>query len=420
MLSSSMLLILFRIALRNLARNTRRTLITALGIGIGTFVIVFARGLVNGLNYAIIHGVTETRLGDLQLHLEGYQDAAATLPLQHSFALNDRFHALLATTPEITDVSGRIQFSGLVSVGETTSLFFGLGVDPVGEYTICHFQRDNLLEGLPLDPAFPNRVVVGKPLADALGLTLGSELTVLATSRLGVLSGRDMIVGGIIEYKMPGPGSRVIQMPLPTAQKLLHMEDHVTEAIMNVRTLERASDSRDALRAQLAGPFKDLRLEAHAWTDLGKQFLQMMEEQEYVLSYIVIVLYLTMISGIVNTMLMSVFERTQEFGTLMAIGIRRKKLLLMILMEASVLGTLGSLIGVSLGFVVVQTLHYTGFPIPPVGNATRWNSIYPQIGPLYLLWVMGVALICAWVAAIYPALRASRMRPAEALHAPVG
>lgn len=411
---------LLQIALRNLRRNLRRTIITAVGLAIGTFVIVFARGLVNGLNNGIIQGVTETRLGDVQLHRLGYSESAAALPLSQSLTMDARFRAMVKETPEITDVSGRIHFSGLVSLGENTTMFFGLGVDPVGEYTICHFQKDNLVEGAALDPAKPDHVVVGKPLADSLGLTLGDEITVLSTTLEGALNGIDLVVSGIIEYKMPGPGSRVIQMPLPTAQRLLRMDNRVTEVIMNVANLENADAVRDVLRRQLSSDYQDLKLEAHSWTDNGKQFLQMMQEQEYVLQYIVVVLYITMISGIVNTMLMSVFERTQEIGTMMAMGVRRWKLLSMILLEASFLGVFGSLLGVGAGYVVVLGFNYYGFPLPPMGQATRWFKIYPTMTLDYLLWVTFVALCCALGAAIYPAYRASRMRPAEALHSPLG
>lgn len=411
---------LLRIAFRNLRRNLRRTLITALGLSLGTYMIVFSRGLVNGLGDGLVHGVTETRLGDLQLHRTGYLEAATAMPLQESFVLDKALQAVLAADPRITRTSGRVHFSGMVSVGDFNSLFFGLGIDPVGEYEICQFQRENILLGEPTHPDHPTRVVVGKPLADALGLTLGSELTVLANAQDGGLSGMDLTVGGIIEYKLPGPGSRIIQMPLATAQRLLRMPDQLTELIMNVEPLEEVEPVRDVLRERLRAAGMGERLEAHAWTDLGKQYLHMMQEQEYILQYIVVTLYITMISGIVNTMMMSVFERTQEIGTMMAVGVRRRRILLLIVLEATLLGVLGSLIGVLLGYAVVSGFGVVGFPLPPLGQATRWFYVYPRMTPEYALWVLGVALVCGLVAALYPAWRAARMRPAEALHAPLG
>lgn len=409
-----------QLALRNLFRNTRRTLITALGLAIGTAVIVFARGLVNGLNDGIVLGVTETRLGDVQLHHAAYLESAEALPLDKTFPLDARVDELLRADPRIQQVSGRIHFSGLASYGEQTTLFFGLGMDAVGEYAICPYQKNNLIEGQILASSQPEQVVIGRPLADALGVGLGDSLTLVVTTQTGALNGLDVTIRGIIEYKLPGPGSRVIQLPLESAQKLLRMPGQVSEAILNIAPLEDAVSVTEGLSARLARSTAEPPLVAHAWTTLGPQFLHMMEEQEYVLQYIIVTLYVTMISGIVNTMLMSVFERTQEIGTMMALGVTRRRILSLFLIESLLLGFLGAVVGSGCGAGVVVFFQWIGFPLPPVGQATRWFAIYPRIDAAYLAQVVGIAMSCALGAALYPAWRASRMNPAEALHAPLG
>jgi putative ABC transport system permease protein len=148
--------------------------------------------------------------------------------------------------------------------------------------------------------------------------------------------------------------------------------------------------------------------------DVGQVYVNAIELQNSVLRYIIAVFFIVMIAGIVNTMLMSVFERIREVGTMMAIGVRRKRILAMFLFEAMTLGSMGALAGLIFGGGFVLLTGRVGFPMPSIGDAEAY-TVYPYVAPSYMLTVMGIALVTAVIAALYPALRASRLRPAEAL-----
>lgn len=404
-----------RIATRNLRRNTRRTLITALSITIGTSMIILCRGILNGLHDAVIEGTTGARLGDLQLHHKDYLGAKESLPLQLDLSMDERVNAFLRTDPRIREASGRILFSGLISAGEDTSLYFGMGIDPEHEYNICNWLPGFILEGTTVKSSRPRSVVVGKPLADSLDLHVGSEITVLANTRYGTLNGMDFDVAGIIEYKFPGPGSRIIQMPLATAQKLLYLNDQVTEIILDVENLDEVNEIAETLDRHLNSDFSDLPLEVSTWQELGKMSVDFIAEQDAVLIYVVAVLYILMMSGITNTMMMSVFERNREIGTMMAIGVKRRRILLLFLEEAILLSSVGAIVGVTMGAICVKLLHATGLPLPPMGQATTWTDIYPRTTLEYSMAIVMIAMVVGILAALYPAYRAARLLPAEAL-----
>lgn len=408
---------ILRVSFRNITRNARRSLITALAVLIGTGFIIFARGALNGFHAGMIAGVTESQAGDLQLHRPDYLEANQALPLDKSFQVGDQFKAMMQEVPGIESYSARIAFSGMISNGDDTTLFFGQAIDPENEYKVCPRNRDNIYAGgSPVKTDDPKGIVLGKALAESLNAKVGSELTLLVTTRSGALNATDVTVVGIAEFKIPGIGNKIVHLPLVTAQKLLGMDGEVTEVVANAKSIDDVDAARDDLRRLLDGTYKDLNLTPNTWKeiDLGKFILGAVELQNQVLQYVILVLFLVMISGIVNTMLMSVFERVREVGTMMAIGVRRSKILFMFLMEAMALGSVGAFLGVGLGATVVGILGKVGMPLPSLGGAAS-TTIHPFIQPGYMAMVVGVAVGVAVLAAMYPAIRASLMRPAEAL-----
>lgn len=409
-----MIMSLIRISIRNVTRNARRSLITAAAVLIGTLFIIFARGLLNGLQSSIIASFTETQAGDLQLHHPDYLAANEALPLDKTFTMGDDFKKMMGQVPQIEDYAGRIQFSGMVSNGDDTTLFVGMGVDPENEYKVCPRNASRVQEGKPVQKDVPNGIVLGKALADALHAKVGSELTLLVNTSKGSLNAMDVTVVGISNILLPGIGNKIVHVPLAMAQKLLYMENQVTEVVVGIKDLDEVDNVEADLQKQLSGPYKSLNLVPNTWKAIGKFYLDAIAVQNAVLRYIIAVLFIVMIAGIINTMLMSVFERVREIGTLMAIGVKRLKILMMFLLESIALGAMGALGGVSLGGIAVAILERHGLYIPAMGTGEP-VVIFPYIRLEYMATVTGIALTTAIFAALYPAWRASRLRPAEAL-----
>jgi putative ABC transport system permease protein len=410
-----MLLVYLRVAARNVLRNTRRSLITALGVSLGIWMILISKGVLNGLQAGMIRGITETRMGDMQLHAPGWAETAEAAPLSLSISQVDDLRSFLLKDPRITDAAARVQFTGLISSGENTSLFFGIGMEPEHEYNICRYQQENIIRGTAVRADHPKDVVVARDLADALGLQLGSEITLVATTAQGALNGVDLNVVGVIEYRMPGAINRSVQLPLATAQRLLRMDGLVNEVILDSRDLEEVPAIQASLQQRLVEPGGPGPLEVITWQEASPDFVAMIEEQNGVLKYIVAVFYVIMISGIANTMLMSVFERTVEVGTLMALGVRRRKIVGLFMLEGLLLGLMGAILGTGVSLLCFGITDRYSLPIPPLGESTQWINIYPYVKAPYFVQVIVIAIGVALVAALYPALRASRLRPSEAL-----
>jgi putative ABC transport system permease protein len=249
--------------------------------------------MLNGLQSAIVSGFTESQSGDVQLHNPEYLEANEALPLDKSFQINDDFRKMMSEVPEIRAYSGRIEFSGMISNGEDTTLFIGFGIDPDNEYKVCPRNKRNIFEGgQPIRDDIPRGVVIGKGLAQALNAHVGSELTLLVTTRLGGLNGMDVTVSGIAEFKLPGIGNKIVHIPLPAAQKLLYMQDQVTEVVADVNDMDAVERVDQHLASLLKGPYSSLNLVPNTWMDVGQFYVSANEISGDATNVLGVLLYL--------------------------------------------------------------------------------------------------------------------------------
>jgi putative ABC transport system permease protein len=187
------------------------------------------------------------------------------------------------------------------------------------------------------------------------------------------------------------------------------MEGRATELAVAVAPVERADQVAAALRAALGPDY-----EVHTWADVAFFVRQAMARQNMVIKLIAYAFLLLMLLGVANTMLMSVIERTREIGTMMAVGVRRARIVALFLMEALTIGACGGILGAAAGYLVVAALGRRGLTFAfPGGSAPFVLTPFTNVG--YLAQVVAMAAAGAALFAIYPALRASRLRPVEAL-----
>jgi putative ABC transport system permease protein len=402
---------LFSMAFRNVLRNRRRTAMTLAALTIGVAAVGNIRGVLNGLQQAIIRGTIDGTLGALQIHRTGYLANVMSTPLSLDFSAEP---ALLDTVriKGVTAITPRIQFAGSLTLAANDqeqapeAVFFGaVAVDPRLEPTVCPKRSELYTEGTVLDDT---HVVLGDALAAAFGAKRESEAILLAPDRDGSLNGELAQVGGAMRAIMPGE-MKVAVVPLVLAQKLLRMEGRVTELALAVDDLDHVGDIAARLRSAL-GP----RFEVHSWEDLAPERKTIMGIQNAVSMVISVVFVLLMLLGVANTMLMSVLERTREIGTMMAVGVTRGSVMLLILMEALILGALGAASGLALALAVTKALARHGLRFTPP-SATMAIDIYPFITARFMVAVVLLAVLGAMLFALYPAWRASRLRPVEAL-----
>ena len=411
---------LVRIALRNLGRNRRRSVLTAATVAIGVAAILFSRAYIDGLQALILDFVIEARDGALRVERTSYAASQDLAPLDRDLAVDPALEARLRGVPEVRALSPRLRFRGFISNGAASTLFDGVAIDPARDASVCprgpgaaHGVRDG--GGLVAGPGFRGEggdvVILGDDLAASMKLRVGDAVTLLVETRAGSTDTVDLVVAGRYRFPDPADNKHLAVVPLAVAQRLLHMPGRATGYVVGVAAPRDVPAASAHLRAALAG--REPALAVRTWADLAPYYRDVLSLQRDVLDVIVLIVFALVLGGVVNTMLMSVFERTREIGTLMSIGFRRRQIVRLFLLESALLSGLAALVGAALGLVVVAAAHRRGiaFYIPAVGEVLN----RPVLAPLHVLFACVGALVGGVVGGLLPAYRASRMRPVEAL-----
>lgn len=401
---------LILLALRNLTRNKRRTLITALAVLLGTAAILVLEGFSNGFKTNLIETAVESKVGAVQVFKKGY--IGSDDPLKKSLGHDPALISRISAVPGVTAVAPRIEFDGMVSNGSESTMFMATAIEPELEYKVCPKRKTRVAAGsepLAIDPKASADALIGKTLAEALGAQKGATLVMQAAGPHASTNALDIEVHGFLPTHNVAESKRMATVRLGFAQDLLRMKGQVTSYVLNVSELDQAGAVAKRLAAALGSEY-----EVTTWADLDPMTKTRVSSIAYVLFFIGLVLFLLVATGIVNTMLMSVYERVREIGTMLALGVRRRQVTALFLWEAGALGLLGSGLGTALGYGIVRWLG-RGLTIRPPGGDPL--TLYPYVELSFMLGVIGFAICGTLLSALYPAWRAAHLRPVEALRA---
>jgi len=399
---------LIRLALRNLARNRRRTLLTVLAIAVGVGALTGVRGFLNGLQGSLIRGVSEGGTGALQLHRTGFMASRDGLPLSPSAALDEGLLAKIGAVPGVRAVSPRIPFAGLVAdpSGDKSALAILQGIDPGREGEVSRQRRE--LVDVGAWPARPGEAAMGSELAQALGVKPGDKVAVLSNDRDGVLNGVEVTVTATLLAPTMAE-KKLLVLPLPQAQEVLRMDGQITEIAVGLHDGVDVDDVAARLRA-LLGP----DWEAHTWKQLMPFADDARRTQDAALSIVTVAFLFIVLMGVANTLLMNVLERTREIGTLLALGMKRAAVLRLFLLEGALTAVAGVVVGSGVGATVVWALARDGVMLRTPGSS-RLQLIVPFLTPQFSLALLGIVVVGAVGASFLPSFRASRLDPVAAL-----
>ncbi len=403
---------LLSIALRNVLRNRRRTMITLAALLLGVGVMVGIRGVLNGLQRALVQTAVSGQTGAIQVHHAGYLKNVIASPLTLDMPADEDFLNKIRKVPHVTAVAPRILFAGMINVGDQTLFAAMQAIDPKREFDAVPLRKMTVSDG--------GRFTSGK-IADAVLLTAELEkglrgtpgqaqlpAAVLGPDKDGALSGENITIAGQLKLNLPGE-KKLAVVPLALAQRLLKMEGRATELVIAVDNIDHIPEVAASLRRVLGSDY-----EVHTWDQVASFVKQAMERQNLILSLVATVFMILMLLGVANTVLMSVLERTREIGTMMAVGVRRGKILALFLIEAATIGLLGGVAGGLAGLGVVTWLEQRGIEVTMPGSAVPF-IIRPYTTLTYLAFVVSLAAGGSLLFAVYPSWRASRMRPVQAL-----
>lgn len=400
------------LALRNAFANRRRTMIMLAAICFGCAALIVNGGLIyfifNGLKEDAVYG----RHGHIQIYRQGYQEHHQARPWDFTLP-NDEWKGLsrqLLELPHVVDAAPRLDFSGLIVRGSNNVSFLGVGVESAKDASFNRLIR--IAEGEGLSEQEPYGVLLGKGLAARAEARAGDYITVMTTTRDGSYNAVDLRVRGIFEGGWREIDDWLMKIPLPTAQSLLRNESIHSLVLLldDTQATDQAVVQLDALIQR-----QGLALEHSTWVDLAHFYNQVVSLFSKELNIVKLIIAVVVILSIVNTVSLSIFERTREIGTIMALGAKQRRVLSIFLLEALVIGVAGGILGLLTGAAAAWAISLVGIPMPPPPGSTQPFTAEVDLVPGILLFSFLIAVAAPLVATFYPAFKASRRPVAESL-----
>ncbi|TYO98937.1 ABC-type lipoprotein release transport system permease subunit [Geothermobacter ehrlichii] len=398
--------LLLRMAVRGLARQPRRSLLTAGAIGFGLACLVIFVALKTGLHREMVASTVRLDLGSLQVHAAGYQpNSMALKPLPDAAGLQKRLAA------EGLVVAPRLKVPAL-AIGPAGSASVVLsGVDPERERRLTIVAR-RLVRGDYL--AGPESLLIGEQLAASLGVKLGDEVNLMVRTLFGRPAARRFVVDGVFRTDLASFNRGQLFIPLPSAQKLVGGNGLVSElAVLTPEGEEGLWVDRLAARLDAA------RYRVDGWRDLAVDVAQLIELNDGTMNLLMLIIFFIVALGIANTMTMSVYERYREFGIIAALGLRPGGIVRLVLGETLLLGLFGGLLGSLAGALACLYLGRYGIDLTALTSANRYfatsHVLHAVLRGEDVLLANLVTLTTAFLAGLLPAWRASKLEPVEAL-----
>ncbi|MEZ4658756.1 MAG: ABC transporter permease [Caldilineaceae bacterium] len=317
---------LITMAWRNMWRNWRRTAIALVAIVLGLILLLLLNGFITGSDQAIFGNAVRLYGGNIQIHAPGYRDKASRLPLLPLPDADAVVEAVRSNSQVVAAVK-RINTAGLISSREGAFPVSITGLEPVVESTIS-IQAENISAGRYLQADDEDVIVIGRGLADLLKVNVDDRVTLVGRRKNETMRQRTMTIVGIYDLGMRDAEKSAVFMSLAEAQSLYNMRDSASEVAVTLQSVGQESTIIPALQALLPG------YEVDSWQTLRPEIAQTIETKAAFTSFFGFIVLLIASIGILNLMLMAVFERTREMGVLAALGMKQRQILTLFLLEA--------------------------------------------------------------------------------------
>lgn len=405
--------LLIKLAWRNVWRQKRRTLIVISAIMFTMGMMMMYDGLMAGFNQAIYGNAIKVLGGNIQIHASGFRENSSKLPL---LPLDDS-DVLIETIrqlPEVKAVGKRIRTGGIVTSREGAFGIEIVGIDPEAEMQISLISK-NIISGRFLEVDDGDHILIGKGLADEMAIGVGDRIPVAGNSKHEQMRTRTLTVVGIYDLNMADLEKQYVYISLNEARVLFGLNDSETEVAVYLERL----GMEDPIISKLSIEFPNLEIDKYdvAFPELKNT----VGSKDMVLSIFSFIILLISGIGIMNLLLMAVYERTREIGVLGALGFTPRQIGILFLFEGIIIGMIGLFVGVLFGLGMNFTLQQIGIDYSSYGDVASYmalisDRIYPSLGierlPLRTLTVFLISLASSFI----PAREASQNEPAQSLH----
>lgn len=402
-----------RLAWRNIWRHRRRTVIIMLAMGGSLALMMWYDGLMEGFNQAIYGNAIRVLGGNIQIHAAGYRAKVDSTPL---LPLTDDSAAVKAalSNPEVIAATRRIVTGGMATNREGAFSLKIIGIEPEAEESISLIAQ-HIPEGRWLAADDQDSILIGRGLADVMDVKVGDRITLVGSDIHKQNRQRTMNIVGIYDIGVTAIEKETVYISLGEAQALYGLNGQSTEVQVTLKQLGMEKSVITSISPALPG------YEVESWEQNYPELQTAVNRKDTVMSVFSVIIIMIAGIGILNLLLMAVYERTREIGLLGAMGLKPRQIATLFILEGTMIGIVGALFGLVLGLMINGYLRSVGMDFASYANMTEYmalisGKIYPTLGLDRALWrVITVVIICT-LAAWIPAREASHREPAEALH----
>jgi ABC-type lipoprotein release transport system permease subunit len=403
-----------KLAWRNMWRNWRRTSIAMIAIVLGLLLLVFMDGLYGGYDEAVFANAVRLYGGNLQIHAPGFRDRAHRLPL---LPLDDpdQVVEIAMAHPEVLLASKRIRTSGLIKErGEIYPVTI-TGIEPSVEAPIS-LIAENIVAGRFLLDDDEDMILIGVGMAEELEVGVGDRITLAGKSKNESIRQRTMTIAGLFNLGLQDAEKGLVFISLAEAGSLFNLRDQATEVAISLHTVGIEDQVIGELQPGMGG------YEVDSWLTLNPEFAQVMDLSVMATTFFGLIVVAMACIGILNLMMMAVYERTREMGVLAALGLKGGQVMGLFLLEGAMIGAVGALVGCTLGWLAMLAFNLSGgydmssFTSAGEIYALMGDAFYATIDPLSIVQLGLILVVMAVLASMIPAWQASRKEPAESLH----
>lgn len=399
---------MWKLAFRNVLRHKARTGMTLMAISAGVVGLILSGGFVYDIFAQLGEVLIHSQTGHLQITRAGYFERGARSP--EKFLINDaeKIRTKVAGMAGVEDVMGRLYFSGLINNGHSDLPIVGEGIEPIHEAKLGSGLV--ITAGRKLEKKDINGMLLGQDLARALKLKPGDWANLVINTPEGALNSLEFQVVGTFQTFSKDYDARALRIPLAAAQDLL-----ATPGINTLVVALKHTSDTESVAALLKADFRGSSLDVKNWIELNDFYAKTVEMYDAQFGVLRMIILLMVLLSVANSVNMSIFERVGEFGTMMALGNRKRRIFALIMAENTLIAVAGAGLGVMLGVILALIISAIGIPMPPPPNADLSYIAHIRIVPSVIASAFLVGLIATIAAAILPAARVQRIPVVDAL-----
>lgn len=401
---------ILKMAFRDLGRNRRRSFFSALAVGGGLALLILMSSVIEGEMGSALESAIKLQTGHIQIRAATYDENKSSLKWEDLVTNPDEIAGQIAALNQVKAATPRLYASGFLSSGTQSASAKITGIDPLSPASDPY--REGVISGNYLSPDDRDAVLIGKPMAEKLNLKVGDNVGLSLNTADGNVQDQTFIVKGIYTTGTYGFDSGTVFLPLAKAQAMTQTENHASTIFVLLNDTALTDTVAPALSVSP-------NLEIKTWKDLNTLFVEYETfAQSYIAIFYMIILAISA-SVIINTLIMSVYERTREIGILSAIGMRGGRIMMLFLAESSMLAIGGVVMGLIIGVLGTLYFNINGFYIGDMGlsGMAIADTIYAKLTVDNLINLTILTFVVTMLAGLYPAVMASRMQPVEALRA---